>query len=100
MFPGTRAVLGLGSLRSFLELHIGWVTTGNAPSEVTIAWNGQQKQVFSAQGPGCVVWSFHAPADLSPGSQAPADAVLQVELVRGEGALDFVGGGPASSVTR
>ena len=100
LFPGTRAVLGLGSFRSFVELHIGWVATSKAPSKVTVAWNGLQKQVFSAPGPGCVVWSLRVPADLSQGSLPSPDSSLQVELVAGEGALDFVGGGAASSVTR
>jgi hypothetical protein len=100
LFPGTRAVVGLGSFRSLLKLEIGWVATSKAPGEVTVAWNGLNKQVFSAQGPGCVVWSLSVPADLAQRSLPSADSSLQVELVTGEGALDFVGAGAASSVTR
>jgi hypothetical protein len=100
LFPGTRAVLGLGSLASAPELLVGWVTTGSAASQVTVSWNGLGKQVFSAEGPGCTSWSFSLPASESRHSLPASTASLHVELVTGEGALDFAAVKAASSVTR
>jgi hypothetical protein len=93
LFPGTQATVGLGGLTSAPELSIGWVTTGPAVSRVAVSWNGLAQQVFSADRPGCASWTFTLPAPLSRHSLPSSAASLQVELVAGEGALDFVAGG-------
>jgi hypothetical protein len=93
LFPGTRAVLSLGSLRSASELRIAWVATGAGPSEVAIGGGGVARQSFSARGPGCVTWRLTPPAALTDTSRPSSDSSLEVELVRGEGALDFVDAG-------
>jgi hypothetical protein len=93
LFPGTQAVIGLGSVRSAPELLIGWVTTGTTGSKVAIGWNGVARRVFSADRPGCATWTFTLPPPRTGSSLPWRASSLQVELVTGEGALDFVAAG-------
>lgn len=100
LLPGTRAVFDPGSVGRSSELVVGWVMTSTGSSEVAIGWKGLTKQFFSAQGPGCTTWRFSLPSPVSRHSLPLTVTSLQVELVRGEGALDFVAAGEASAVTR
>jgi hypothetical protein len=72
------------------QLIVGWVSTSPALSELAVRWGSAATQHFSARGPGCFSWDFDGrlPPDLA--SAPLRDVVLQVELVRGEGALDYV----------
>jgi hypothetical protein len=92
LYPGTRALLrpAPGLAPASPHLSVGWVSTGTGPSEVSVSWLGADKQHFSATGPGCVEWRFTGSLPPDNPSAPARDAVLQVELLRGEGALDYV----------
>jgi hypothetical protein len=93
LFPGTRVIArrvhGVPLLAA--DLAVGWVSTTATPTEVAVGWIGGPKQRFSALGPGCVTWHFTGALPPDVYSVPRAGASLQVELVRGEGALDYVG---------
>lgn len=92
LFPGTRAIARRvrGVPLPATNLTVGWVSTTAAPTEVEVGWIGGPKQRFSAQGPGCVTWQFTGGAPPDVYSAPLLGASLLVELVRGEGALDYV----------
>lgn len=92
LFPGTRADLhpSGGFPPDPAPLSIGWVSTTATPTELAVSWSGASPQRFSAQGPGCVTWLFAGGMPVDNRSIPRAQTSLQVTLVRGEGALDFV----------
>lgn len=70
-----------GALRS---LELGWVSTSAAGSEVRLELEGAgEAGRFRADGSGCFVWRV-------PGQSFGPGRWALVELVSGEGALDFV----------
>jgi hypothetical protein len=92
LFPGTQIVLRpvSGFPSEPLELELGWLSTTGVATEVAVGWSGAGKRHFSAQGPGCVIWRLTADLPLDHHSMPLEGVALQVELVRGEGALDYV----------
>jgi hypothetical protein len=69
------------------RLELGWVTTSEQPAQVLIKESGAPPQQLSAP-PGCSRWPL-----TGPGTNPATDraARVSVELVTGEGALDFLG---------
>jgi hypothetical protein len=53
-------------------------------------WAGNAWIEHSTKGPGCSTWRL-------PGRPSSSTAELEVELLSGEGALDFVEGWPATA---
>jgi hypothetical protein len=83
LFPGTRASLAVGWAAGPTGLELGWLGTTAGGAQVRAGWAGSAMSEHSATGPGCTTWRV-------AGHPTSADARLIVELVRGEGALDFV----------
>ncbi|HEY6081612.1 MAG TPA: hypothetical protein VIW29_22510 [Polyangiaceae bacterium] len=82
LLPGTRVKLPLPANKAG-ALETGWVSTGAAGSEILVQLGGGAASRFRAEGPGCFVW-------LTTGQWPEAPTWAHVELVKGEGALDFV----------
>lgn len=84
---GTTVALPLASAAGPEGLLVGWLGTTPAGSRARVRWaarnHAQGWHELSAKGPGCTSWRVPEPA---PSSQA----VLELELVEGEGALDFL----------
>jgi hypothetical protein len=64
-------------------LEVGWVSTGPAGSEIRVQVDDSTPMTFQATGEGCSVWRL-------AGQQAGGAGWAHIELVRGEGALDFL----------
>lgn len=64
-------------------LQVGWLATSPALARLRLGWTGGPKAEFSARGPGCITSQlpFQPPAP---------SARLEVELLEGEAALDFL----------
>jgi hypothetical protein len=92
VLPGTSVSLPLGSAAGPEGLLVGWLGTTPTGSKVRARWTEQRAQKpwheLSATGPGCMTWRIEGPA---PSSQA----ALELELLEGEGALDFVQSSPS-----
>ncbi len=83
LLPGTRASFPIGWLAGSSEVELGWLGTTAAGAQVRAGWTGSPLRPLSATGPGCTVLRV-------PGHAPNPNARLIVELVQGEGALDFV----------
>lgn len=87
LLVGTSVALPLASAAGPDGLLVGWLGTTSAGSQVRVRWADEQAgnhwQHLSAKGPGCTSWRI---GERPPSSQA----TLEVELLAGEGALDFV----------
>lgn len=73
-------------------VEVGWLATSAGPARLRLGWRGGPTAVLSAKGPGCVTSQF-------PFAAPTPSALLEVELLEGEGALDFLAPLPAP-VTR
>lgn len=84
--PGTRVVFRADSAAFESGAELGWVAKSAAGAQLKLRWQGQpngRELTVSVAGPGCS--SLRAPR-VPAGGQSP----LLVELVSGEGALDFI----------
>ncbi len=81
LLPGTQIRLWLPETSG--DAHIGWVTTGTAAAHLRVGWSGRKATEQSAGSLGCSTLRL-------PPEARPERAPLLVELVAGEGALDFV----------
>ena len=90
LFPGTAARLNTPAAPT---LQVGWVSTRPGRAEVRLRAGTAAPVRFSAEGPGCTSWTIPGP---EPGRPGP----LVVELVRGEGALDYIERASSQPVTR
>jgi hypothetical protein len=83
----TTLTLPLASAAGPKGVLVGWLGTTPLGSRARARWAAPggvtSWQGLSAKGPGCVTWQLTRPA---PSSQA----VLELELLEGEGALDFL----------
>jgi hypothetical protein len=83
LLSGTSLVLPAGSVAGPDGLLIGWLGTTSTGSRLRARWTGSAWLERSAAGPGCSTWHF-------PGRPSSSEAQLEVQLLSGEGALDFV----------
>jgi hypothetical protein len=81
MYPGTAARFWLPEPAAGLIL--GWINTARHGSQLRIGWTGFPSHLVSADGPGCTSLRLTAP-------RPNPRATLLIELVSGEGALDFL----------
>lgn len=65
------------------RLSVGWLGTSSTGSKARVRWVGTAWNELSARGPGCTSWDL-------PGRVPGSRAHLELELLEGEGALDFV----------
>jgi hypothetical protein len=84
LLPGTSVTVRAGSVSGPDGVLIGWLGTTSTGSVVRARWAGGPWSEHSADGPGCSTWRI--PAHPSSSAEAP----LEVQLVSGEGAFDFV----------
>jgi hypothetical protein len=89
LLPGAKASLPVGEGAAD-GLEVGWLGTTAAGAKVRVSWSGGAARLFSATGPGCVTWRL-------PGHPPSPGARVEVELVEGEGALDFLTPQPSTS---
>ncbi len=111
LFPGSVIRLPPPSLGPGMTaqpgLELGWVSTRPGRAELRVVVPGRPVLQLSAEGPGCRSWTLPGP---EPGNaqerwgRGPTDKrdsgptdqrderPLEVELVRGEGALDYLAG--------
>jgi len=82
LLPATRSTFKVEAAAP-VGLEIGWVATSSALTKLRVAWPDAPGVELSAPGPGCLSWRVPGP----PPSSAP---LLSVELVAGEGALDYL----------
>jgi hypothetical protein len=87
LLPGTSIALAAGSVAGPDGLVVGWLGTTSAGSRVRARVDQNPWIEHSATGPGCSTWRI-------PGPSFSSEAQLEVQLLSGEGALDFVDGGP------
>jgi hypothetical protein len=87
LVPGTTVALPARSAAGPDGLSIGWLGTTSAGAHVRARWAGNPWAEHSATGPGCSTWHVPGPSSSSQGQ-------LEVQLVSGEGALDFVDAWP------
>ena len=90
--PGARASFPASWAAGPDGLQVGWLATSAAESRLRFGWRGGPQAEISAKGPGCVTSSLPLRPP-TPGSY------LEVELLKGDGALDFLAPAPAP-VTR
>ncbi len=83
LLPGTRASFAFAAVGGPSGVELGWLGTTPAGAHVRAGWTGTTLTELSAKGPGCSIL-------LVPGHPTNPDARLVIELVDGEGALDFV----------
>lgn len=91
LFPGTRARFSVPGVPT--EVAVGWVSTSAAGATLRIGRSESTLRLESASGPGCR--ELRAPLEAPPpellsSRRLKADTTLLVELVSGEGALDFI----------
>jgi hypothetical protein len=87
LLPGTTLTLPAASALGPEGLLVGWLGTTSSGSQVRARWAGNAWIEHSAKGPGCSTWRV-------PAAPASSHAQLEVQLVNGEGALDFVDAWP------
>jgi len=84
---GTRLALPLGSVAGSAGFLVGWLGTTPAGAKGRARWTDKAAKKpwheLSAKGPGCTAWRIAEPP---PSSQA----AVELELLEGEGALDFI----------
>jgi len=90
LLTGTSIALAVASGAGPDGLLIGWLGTTSTGSRVRVRWAGSAWIEHSATGPGCSAWRV-------PGPPSTSETRLEVELVSGEGALDFVEGWPGDA---
>jgi hypothetical protein len=83
LLGGTTVAVPAGSAAGPDGLVIGWLGTTSTGSHVRVRWAGNAWVEHSAPGPGCSTWRI-------PGRPLSSVASLEVQLLSGEGALDFV----------
>ncbi len=83
LLVGTRASLPVGWAAGPGDLDLGWLGTTPVGAQLRLGWAGTAPIDLSAKGPGCTTLRL-------PGRRPSANASLLIELVAGEGALDFV----------
>lgn len=87
MLRGTNLALPLGSAVGPGGVLVGWLGTTPTGSKARARWTesraGNPWHQLSAKGPGCTAWRIAEPAPSS-------EAALELELLEGEGALDFI----------
>ena len=83
LFPGTLAKLSAGPASTTV---VGWFSTTPGPVTLELAWAGAEPVRFSAEGPGCSAFTLRG-----PGSETSSP--LEVQLLSGEGAVDYVEAG-------
>ena len=94
LLPGTRASLPVGWAAGAGDLDLGWLGTTQAGALVRAGWSGTRLSELTAKGPGCTTFNL-------PGRPPSPNATLIVELVAGEGAVDFIQPAPPRpTVTR
>jgi hypothetical protein len=84
--PGTRVLLPADSLGFARGAEVGWTAKTSAGAWLRLRWQGEPEGravLASLSGPGCA--EVQLPGR-SPGARSP----LLVELISGEGAVDFV----------
>lgn len=85
LLPGTLVALPLAASG---PIELGWLAKTSEPTLIKARWTGQSAETqLIPRGPGCMTYQLAAPP---PEARPP----LLVELTSGEGALDFVQGGP------
>ena len=87
LVSGTTVALRTWSAAGPDGLLVGWLGTTSAGSRVRARVDQNPWFEHSATGPGCSTWRI-------PGPSFSSEAQLEVQLLSGEGALDFVDGGP------
>jgi hypothetical protein len=92
LLRGTSVSLPVASAAGPEGVLVGWLGTTPAGSKARARWAGNPWKELSATGPGCTIWQL--PGRLLPPSPA-SDERLEVELLEGEGALDFVEPAPS-----
>ncbi len=83
LFPGTVAKLRAPRTPTAL---VGWFSTAPGPVALELGWAGAKPMRLSAEGPGCTIFKL-----LGPGPEASPS--LRVQLLSGEGAVDYIEGG-------
>jgi hypothetical protein len=83
LLAGTSVEIPIGSAPGPDGLVIGWLGTTSTGSHVRARWPGNAWIQHSASGPGCSTWRI-------PGRSPSSEAKLEVQLLSGEGALDFI----------
>jgi hypothetical protein len=81
LYPGTAARFWVPP--SDGPLALGWVNTGSSTAKLRIGWTDSAAVLVSADGPGCSTLPVTLP-------RPEPRATLLVELVSGEGALDYI----------
>jgi len=81
LFAGTRVKQWVPAAPE--GVRVGWVSTGPLASQLRLGWSPEAMTLESAGGSGCHELRFRA-------SQPAPGVPLLVELVAGDGALDFV----------
>jgi hypothetical protein len=71
-------------------LRVGWLATSAAETRLLVGWAGSPKTEISAKGPGCITSQL----PFAPPTRATR---LEVQLLEGEGALDFLERGSAAA---
>jgi len=80
---GTRLTLPVASAAGSGGVSVGWLGTTGEGSKGRIRWESTAWTALSAKGPGCTSLRL-------PGRPPSFGAGLELELLEGEGALDFV----------
>jgi hypothetical protein len=80
LFPGTAAQLSAAPASASV---VGWFSTRPGPVALRLGWVGAESVRFSAEGPGCTTFTLLGP-------RPKASSSLRIELLSGEGAVDFV----------
>jgi hypothetical protein len=83
LLRGTRLTLPVASAAGSQAVSVGWLGTTGEGSKVRIRWESTAWRELSADGPGCTSLRL-------PGRPPSTGAGLELELLEGEGALDFV----------
>jgi hypothetical protein len=83
LLSGTSIALPAGWVAGPDGVQVGWLGTTSTGSRVRARWAGNAWIEHSAAGPGCSTWRV-------PGHPSSPEAHLELQLLSGEGALDFI----------
>lgn len=82
LLPGTAGTFWLPESAGAV-LRVGWVSTGPSVTQLRVGWRGGSERLIPVSAAECSSFRLELPR---PSGTAP----LQVELLSGEGALDFI----------